>query len=73
MIWYDHWIGRITAGKVAKCSGKKFSMSLVNSIMQYSSLSPDIPSLKWGHQNEEKVRKCYRNEMDKYCITVIFP
>ena len=41
-------------------------MSFVNSIMQYSSPSPDIPSLKWGRQNEEKARKCYRNEMDKH-------
>ena len=68
-IWHDHRIGRITAsvmGKVAKCAEKKFPMSLVNSIMQYSSPSPDIPSLKWGRQNEEKARKCYRNEMDKH-------
>ena len=38
----------------------------MNSIMQYSSLGLDIPSLKYGHQNEERAKISYRNEMDKH-------
>ena len=52
--------------KLAKCAKRKFPTSLVNSIMQYSNLSPNIPSLKWGHQNEERAKIRYRNEMDKH-------
>ena len=68
-ILYDHRIGRIMAsmiGEVAKCTERKFSTSLVNSIMQNSSPSPSLPSLKWGHQNEERAKTSYRKEMDKH-------
>ena len=69
-------------GKVAKYAVKKFPLSLVNSIMQYSSPSPDIPSLKsspspdipslkWGRQNEEKQGNV--TGMKWTNITVIFP
>ena len=54
-IWFDYRLGRITAsifGQIAKCTERVFPMSLVKSIMQYTSVNPNIPSLKWGRLNE---------------------
>lgn len=50
-LWFDYGLGRITAsmfGKVAKYTEKTFPMSIVKSIMQYSSVNSSIPSLKRG-------------------------
>ena len=67
-LWYDHRVGRITAsqiGKVVKCAEMKFPTSIVNSIMQYKTLNPNIPALKWGRQSEENARQDYKMEMEK--------
>ena len=37
-------------GQIAKCTERGFPMSLVKSIMQYTSVNPNLPSLKWGCQ-----------------------
>ena len=34
-------------------------MSLVKSIMQYTSVNPNIPSLKWGCLNEVSAKQEY--------------
>ena len=54
-IWFDYHLGRIIAsifGQIAKCSERVIPMSLVKSIMQYTSVNPNISSLKWGRLNE---------------------
>ena len=47
-LWFDYRLGRITMsmfGHIAKRTERVFPMSLVKSIMQYSSVNPNIPSL----------------------------
>ena len=61
-LWFDYRIGRITAsmfGQIAKCTERVFPMSLVKSIMQYTSVNPNIPSLKWGCLNEVSAKQEY--------------
>ena len=60
-LWFEHWIGRITAsviGKVSRCQNTSYPYSIVRSIMQYSK-PPNVPSLKWECQNEATARKQY--------------
>ena len=33
--------------------------------MQYKTLNPNIPALKWGRQSEENARQDYKMEMEK--------
>ena len=50
-LWFDHRVGHIMAsvmGKVVKCAEGKFSTSIVNLIMQYQTLNPNTPALRWG-------------------------
>ena len=61
-LWFDYRIGRITAsmfGQIAKCTERVFPMSLVKSIMQYTSVNPNIPSLKLGCLNEVSAKQEY--------------
>ena len=44
---------------VWSCTEKVFPMSLVKSIMQYTSVNPNIPSLKWGHLHEVSAKQEY--------------
>ena len=65
-LWFDHRVGRITAsvmGKVVMCAERKFPTSLVNSIMQYQTINPNIPALHWGRQNEDKAKNDYYRDM----------
>jgi len=65
-LWYDYRVGRITSsvfGHVAKCAEHKYPLSLVKSIMQYTTPSSSIPSLKWGRVNEDKARQEYSSSM----------
>ena len=65
-LWFDHRVGRITAsvmGKVVKCAERKFPTSIVNLIMQYQTLNPNIPALRWGRKNEDKAISDYKTEM----------
>ena len=68
-LWYDHRIGRITAsmfGRVYKCAETKYPTALVKSLMQYSHVNPTIPSLKWGHDNEDHAREKYKISMEPH-------
>ena len=61
-LWFDYRIGCLTAsmfGQIAKCTERVFPMSLVKSIMQYTSVNPNIPSLKWGRLNEVSAKQEY--------------
>ena len=61
-LWFDYRLGRITAsmfGQIAKCTERVFPMSLVKSIMQYTNINPNIPSLKWGRLNEVSAKQEY--------------
>ena len=65
-LWFDHRVGRITTsvmGKVVMCAERKFPTSLVNSIMQYQTINPNIPALRWGRQNEDKAKNNYYRDM----------
>ena len=65
-ILFDYRLGRITAsifGQIAKCTERVFPMSLVKSIMQYTSVNPNIPSLKWGCLNEVSAKLEYTQVM----------
>ena len=46
-------------GQIAKCTERMFPMSLVKSIMQYTGVNPNIPSLKWGCLNEVFAKEEY--------------
>ena len=62
VLWFNNRVGRINAsvmGLVLKCRETAFPYSLVNSIMQYSKPSSNIPALKWGRLNEDKAREQY--------------
>ena len=50
-------------GKVVKCAERKFPTSIVNLIMQYQTLNPNIPALRWGRKNEDKAISDYKTEM----------
>ena len=50
-------------GKVVKCAERKFPTSIVNLIMQYQTLSPNILALCWGRNNEDKAIRDYKTEM----------
>ena len=65
-LWYAHQVGCITAsyiGQILKYSGKHYPTSIVKTIMQYTTSSPNIPALKWGRCNEDTARKQYTNIM----------
>ena len=65
-LWFDHRVGCITASvmdKVAKYAERKFPTSIVNLIMQYQTLNPNIPALHWGRKNEDKAISDYKTEM----------
>ena len=62
VLWFEHRIGRITAsvlGKVSRCQNTSYPYSIVRSIMQYSKPPTNVPSLKWGRQNEAIAREQY--------------
>ena len=41
-------------GKVVKCAERKFPTSIVNLIMQYQTLNPNILALRWGRKMKIK-------------------
>ena len=46
-------------GNVSRYSNTLHAYSIVRSIMQYSKPPTNVPSLKWGRQNEATARKQY--------------
>ena len=67
-LWMQHRKGRITASKmhsVVKCKRKQYPMSIVKSIMQYHTVNPNIPALKWGRENEDVARQQYTSTMEQ--------
>uniref|UniRef100_A0A1X7VXI9 YqaJ viral recombinase domain-containing protein n=1 Tax=Amphimedon queenslandica TaxID=400682 RepID=A0A1X7VXI9_AMPQE len=67
-LWMQHRVGRITQSKMhqdMKCKRKQYPMSLVKSIMQYDTVNPNIPALKWGKDNEDIARQQYSSMMEQ--------
>ncbi|XP_019861959.1 PREDICTED: uncharacterized protein LOC109590493 [Amphimedon queenslandica] len=67
-LWHDYRRGLITSShfhSVLHHTGRAYPTSIVQTIMQYKSLSSYIPSLKWGREHEDIARKEYA----KYMIT----
>ena len=61
-VWMNHRKGRITAShmhNILKYKGKRYPTSIVKSIMQYYSVNPNVPALKWGKEHEEVARHQY--------------
>ena len=43
--------------------GLKYPSSIINAIMQYTTVNPNIASLKWGRDHEETARRKYEELM----------
>jgi len=50
-------------GRAARCAEQTNPASLVNNIMQYTSINPSIPALNWRRNNEDQARAVYVSSM----------
>ena len=70
VVWYDYRKGRVTASCFFDayrhmCSLQCYPKSLIKKIMQYESVAPSIPSLKWGREKETEARSAYIKSIEK--------
>ena len=60
--WHDYRKGHITSSRfhdVLHYSFKAYPLSIIRSIMQYNSVSINVPALKWGREHEDSARMEY--------------
>ena len=65
-LWFQHRLGQITSimHDVLWYTEWKYPKTIINFIMQYAQSQNDIPSLKWGRDNEAKARHDYTTLME---------
>ena len=72
-LWFNLRIGRITSSNmhsVLRYTGRSYPKSIVNNVMQYKKLNPDLPALIWGRDNEMVTREQYETmQKSKHSIS----